>query len=325
MYHVYNVIKYLTGDEYYDKDLIDDIEKTFEDCKKGYLNDAIYKFYIALNNFIYQRRNDAITFANVMMSDGYPLEYKTIIEYYALPFRFARNPIAEKILIEKMCDIKDLRLDQAIMGLIGTNNKELFNSNPKFLERMNFFFNFEPISFESIGKSQRIGWIEPMPQDPNQIIYEYINVMNNPRDPKYGKKIGNYGELLFYEYLKSITPNTNHVLWVSKTLGDGFGYDIAVYNPVENKIYLYEVKTTANESSFYDTSLNQFESRICNLLRDYPDHEYHIIKILLGNEIRMLDINDKTTEVSNLYKPDEKYKVLRSPNTELNTYMTVKN
>ena len=131
--------------------------------------------------------------------------------------------------------------------------------------------------------------------------------------------------MLFYEYLRSIAKDPNTVLWVSKTLGDGFGYDIALYNPAENKIYLYEVKTTSVEEFFNDTTLNQFESRICNLLKDKPDHEYHIIKILVGNEVRMIDINDKTQEVSNLCNSVETYKVLKNTNTTLNTYMTIKN
>ena len=127
-------------------------------------------------------------------------------------------------------------------------------------------------------------------------------------------------------FVQSIDASlSDRVIHLSVEQGDGFGYDIALYNPAENKIYLYEVKTTSVEEFFNDTTLNQFESRICNLLKDKPDHEYHIIKILVGNEVRMIDINDKTQEVSNLCNSVETYKVLKNTNTTLNTYMTIKN
>ena len=325
MYHAYNVIKYLTGDFYSASTLEEDIKQTVKDYRSGKQNDAMYKFYYAVNNFIYQHQQECYRFAAIVMDDRYPNEYQSILEYYNMPFRYSRDPLADKMILEEMCNTENLTLDQAIMGLIGNYNFELYNGNRDFLDRINFIFNYQPLTWNDLGKSQRVGWLERMPSDPNQIVQEYNQVLSNPMDPSYSKKIGNYGEYMFNSYLQANYTENNHIIWVSKDVGDGFGYDFAVLDLAENKVYLYEVKTTTKDEYFADTQLNEYESRICNLTRDYPDTDYHVIKILLGNDVRMIDIDDKKETVTNLYKLDDSYKVLKKSANFLNSYLTIEN
>ena len=49
------------------------------------------------------------------------------------------------------------------------------------------------------------------------------------------------------------------------------------------------------------------------------------IKILLGNDVRMVDIDDKSETVTNLYTTAESYKVLKRSANFLNSYMTIEN
>ena len=325
MYHAYNVIKYLTGDYYNISTIYDDIKQTFEDINSGKHNIALDKFHFALNQYLNYRYTECINFAKILMLDGYPNEYLQIMQYYNLPFKNSRDPKAEKLLFSSLMNYPDIGLDYVIMGLLGYYEYEKFNGNQEFLNRMYFFFHFQPLSFEDLNKSQRVGWIDKMPSDQNQIIQEYNQVLANPADPKFAKKVGNYGELMFYKYLKDNIHDKAQLIWVSKDIGDGFGYDIAVYDSLYNKLYLYEVKTTTKDEYFVETSLNEYESRICNLMRDHDDTEYHIIKILLGNEVRMIDINDKDETVSNLYQQEENYKVLKKSDNFLNSYMAIEN
>ena len=325
MYHAYNVIKYITGDFYNASSIEEDIRLTVKDYKNGKQNDAMYKFFVAVSNFIYQHQQECYRFAAVVMNDRYPNEFHSILEYYNMPFRYSRNPLADKVILEEMCNTENLSLDQAIMGLIGNYNYEQYNGNQEFLNRINFIFNFQPLTWSDLGKSQRVGWMEKMPSDPNQIVAEYNQVLANPMDPTYAKKVGNYGEYMFNSYLQGNYNNNYQIIWVSKDVGDGFGYDFAVLDLINNKLDLYEVKTTTKDEYFVETQLNEYESRICNLTRDYEDTDYHIIKILLGNDVRMVDIDDKSETVTNLYTTNESYKVLKRSANFLNSYMTIEN
>ena len=325
MYHAYNVIKFLTGDIFQESTLIDDIKKTVDELKKGKDNVAIQKFRSAFTIYVQKMQQEAIRFATILMYDGFPYEYQDIKQRYFMPFRFSKNPIADKLLFQTMFEMEEVKIDQLIIGLIGNYNYEYFNGNQIFLDRMNYFFNYDPIAFEDIGKRQRVGWIERIPLSGDVIVNEFNETMNKTNGVKNSKKIGNYGEYLFYQYLLNNYDYSKEVMWISRDLGDGFGYDIAVYDRIENRIILYEVKTTTNEESFNNTDLDDYESRICNNYRDRDDTEYHVIKILVGSELRMIDIDDKNETVTDLLENKNNYKVLRKTNSVLNNYMIIKN
>ena len=304
MYYVANVIKYLRGDSYDEGTLISDIEETFKALKTKPFNNLFRDFYTQFNKFITRRRDEAYKFANIMMTDGFPYEYQNILEYYALPFRTSRNPIADKMIIEGVCNIKDLRLDQAIMSLLYDIEPNRFNRNQEFLNRMNFFFNYDPISFESIGNSQRLGRIGYMPEDPNQMISDYNWYKENKESPYALNIIGNYGEYMFYQYLLSIIRPEEYVMWVSHDLGDGFGYDIAVYNSLENKLYMYEIKSTDDPTKFENIYLSEHEKRVSNAVRENPQEEYHVVRLCLEQPFQMVDINDKSGNIKDITEPN---------------------
>lgn len=72
------------------------------------------------------------------------------------------------------------------------------------------------------------------------------------------KMTGDFGELFVLEYekvkVRSYGLKTKKVKWVSKTLGDGLGYDILSYDKDGNELFI-EVKTTCGniDSEFYIT------------------------------------------------------------------------
>ena len=286
----------------------------------------MYKFYNAYSLYIMLKQKRAIDFANILMSDGYPYEYHSLMEYYYLPFRYSPNPMADKLIIEMMNGIEDLRLDQAIMGLIGQEEFERFNGNQEFLYRMNDFFNAYPLSFEDIGRSQRLGWIdERISYNENDIINNFMYALSNPNHPKYKKIVGDYGELMFYKYLEFINQGHQHIMWVSRDLGDGYGYDFALYDRIKNVLDLYEVKTTTKEEYFYETELNEYESRICNLMADSPNTNYHVIKLLVGSQFRMIDITDKTNAARDIYNNKEAKLLKKDKKDNKNIYTIEKN
>lgn len=304
MYYVVNVIKYLKGDQYCESTLMDDIEETLKALKTKSFNNLFRDLFKYFNNFITDRRNEAYNFANIMMTDGFPYEYQNILEYYALPFRTSRNPMADKRIIEGLCNINDLRLDQAIMSLLYGIEPDRFNCNQEFLNRMNFFFNYDPISFESIGNGQRLGRLGYMPANPDQMVKDYIFYRENKNTPYALNIVGNYGEYMFYQYLLSIIRPEENIKWVSHDLGDGFGYDIAVYNSMENKLYMYEIKSTDDPIKFENIYLSEHEKRVSNAVRENPQEEYHVVRLCLEQPFQMVDINDKSGNIKDITEPN---------------------
>ena len=334
MYYVINVINYISGQTYDEKTILEDIDKTFDALysstsvksifysqpfrvvNPGKPNALLEDFCSKLGIYLQLLQNKVITFANCLAIDGYPWEYQDIMCYYNMPFRYSRNPMADKKIFQRLYRIEQIGIDQVIMYLLTGYQEEKFNRNQSFLNKLNYFFNGQGISFDSIGKSQHMGWLGYMPLSQQQIINDYLETKDNKDDPLHNKKIGNYGELMYYRYLQQHIPNTQQLMWVSNNLGDGFGYDIAVYDSIANKIYLYEVKATDNPKNFSSCSLEEYEARIRDIIEPHTDSEYHVIRIGLGDTIQMVDIDSKTSTVKDIMNPSR----VRVLNKNYNTY-----
>ena len=322
MYHVYNVIKFLQNDSFCDySTLMADIEQTGIDYFTCAPNDATTKLYSAFCNYLMNKQQEALYFAAALIDNSHPMEYRDVVCYYYLPFRNSKMPMADKRIIEIMLKIENLSIDQFIMDIIGNTYYEYYNGNRVFLDRLNWFFNDQHISFDNIGNTQKIGWKgDKIPFDENKIIMSYQEVINDPSNPNSNKKVGDYGELMLYKHLLQQANENFYVMWVSRDLGDGFGYDLATYSVPENKVRLYEVKTTSSISRFYNFDLSEYESRICNLFRSCDDTEYHVVRVYLGDKVKMIDIDDKTQEITNLDNEGPVKLLLRSTGTN-NKYL----
>ena len=91
----------------------------------------------------------------------------------------------------------------------------------------------------------------------NELIENWVDYI---QQNEINKELGDAGEEFICEYKRECIkkynlPDSKQVKWVSKDVGDGFGYDILSYDSQGNEIYI-EVKTTlGNEkSSFYITA-----------------------------------------------------------------------
>ena len=119
----------------------------------------------------------------------------------------------------------------------------------------------------------------------DDIIRSFIDYYNNKweyyNNPRLKEKIphiiGNYGELLFYKKLGQKYGYDN-VIWVSKEVGDGFGYDFLITG---EKLLALEVKTTANSNYFDNFIITNNEYNKYNSINN------------LGDENRYIDENDE--------------------------------
>ena len=301
MYYVVNVTKYLKGESYFKDTLYSDIDKTLEAFVKYCPNNLTQDCYSAFFTYYQLKQADAKRFADFMLINDIPYEYSNLLNHYYLPFRYSRDPIADKKIFTGMFNIfynmnhkEDLRMDEIIFILLGPYQDPCYSSK-EFVDRMYEFFIGGGIDFSSISNNYFcFGNIGYMPRSVEQIISDYQMYRNNKKIDNATSIVGNYGELMYYRYLQSINQLHQVIMWVSHDLGDGFGYDIAVYDAHNNKLIVNEVKATDNDNYFEHVSLTEHERNVANALRESPDTDYHIIRIGLGDKIQMVDINTKT-------------------------------
>ena len=311
MDYINNAINFIINQKFNEETIIEDIDKTFKDKYYSKNNELTDIFFEYLDLYLSLKREEVIRFANTINMKGIPSEYRSILEYYNMPFRYSKCPLADKKIFENITGLDDIGIDQVVFALLRGYHENEFNNNQDFINYINYFYNAQQITFNSIGKSQRMGWIGAMPLSVDDIIKDYLSIKNNKYDIDYNKKLGNYGELMFYRYLINNCCKGQQIMWVSRDLGDGFGYDIAVYDANINKLFLYEVKTTGRKEEIDNVSLNSFETRICNLFHTYEDTEYHIIRIYIGENIQIYDIDDKTSKIENIFNYNGKKSIDR--------------
>lgn len=98
------------------------------------------------------------------------------------------------------------------------------------------------------------------------------------------EKKGRVGEYFIYNWLKTQSGKTT---FVAKEYGNGFGYDILYNDPVNQKEYLVEVKSTTNSlerDSYF--SLTDNEVRVLNDTLTLPKSEFIIERVYI-------DLNQK--------------------------------
>ena len=315
MNYVYEVIKFMTNAPYLNDTIIENIDASFEALKAGKCNKLMMDFSNAVSLYVQMKVEDCKRFASFLLCNGYPIDYQIVNEHYYLPFRYSRNPLADKRLLEHVFGVDDLRMDQAVLGLLGMVYP--VNENQELLNRINFFFNGDsiyPVTFESINNAPRMGKLGHMPISSEQIIQEFMAVRNYPEHPDFNKLLGNYGELIMYSHLLNKYDDTQ-ILWVSRDLGDGFGYDIAVYEIEKNYCKLYEVKSSINNVGCSTITLTHNEQRTCDAANSYDNEEYHIVRIYIGDHIKMVDIDQKNGRTIDLMNPDKQKVLIKEQNS----------
>ena len=110
--------------------------------------------------------------------------------------------------------------------------------------------------------------------------------------------LGRYGELEIYNMLKGNLKPEEEIKWVSKDVGDLFGYDIIISNGITHEVRLIEVKTSYNNVRKLTLSLNEY-----NKLQESIKNGvvYEMYKVEYGND------EEKIFKVT--YDHDEYYAV----------------
>ena len=135
--------------------------------------------------------------------------------------------------------------------------------------------------------------------DENEILEQYKN-----------KKKGNIGEILSFETLNKFRINT---YFISKLLGDGYGYDIHTHN--YTKEGLIESKTTHNDindnNDYFTLSNNEYNVMLDTLEKENVNYYIYRVFIKLNKDYKINDFINYHT-ILPLYPINEK--LLKSDN-----------
>ena len=113
--------------------------------------------------------------------------------------------------------------------------------------------------------------------------------------------LGRYGELEIYNMLKGNLKPEEEIKWVSKDVGDLFGYDIIISNEITHEVRLIEVKTSYNNVRKLTLSLNEY-----NKLQESIKNGvvYEMYKVEYGNDeekiFKVTHYHDEDYAVENL-------------------------
>ena len=189
MDYINNAINFIINQKFNEETIIEDIDKTFKDKYYSKNNELTDIFFEYLDLYLSLKREEVIRFANTINMKGIPSEYRSILEYYNMPFRYSKCPLADKKIFENITGIDDIGIDQVVFALLRGYHENEFNNNQDFINYINYFYNAQQITFNSIGKSQRMGWIGAMPLSVDDIIKDYLSIKNNKYDIDYNKKL----------------------------------------------------------------------------------------------------------------------------------------
>ena len=288
-----NVIKYMNDDPYKLDTIEDDIIFTFNNLDNEEYSSDIVKFKKVFNEYIGKRTKECKLFAKKVLENHENVYMREIELYKYLPFRESRNPMMDKLLIESISHSDNLSLIHAIeLLVVKSDERELFSE--LLDERLYNFIVYEGIDFNDIKQAPRLSKLHEVPSFDDHIISTFYDAYNHPE--KYNENQmyfieGDFGELMLYNKLRYEKNDDEEIIWVSRDIGDGFGYDIAKYNHTTNHIDLYEVKNTISEDKFLDVELTKFESLIKGASSNYSNTTYHVIRVYSTDaRINMFDI-----------------------------------
>ena len=288
---VQNVINYLDGSDYDASTLFEDIDViTKYQINQIYYEgqEIVHRLYLQL---IETRTKEAVDFYNAIYKT-YPSKIMEKVSIYSTyPFKGSRDPKADRDLITKMLNIKfDNGTDEIISLISLLLHHGKVKIDPSFEDIIynivgNYGLPGGPLDIDSMKHAIYVGRLGNTPYPNNkEDAKDFFNNSNSRESTCY------YGEYLAMEYIMDHLVDGDIVIWVSKNLGDGYGYDILVHNPEKNRYIAYEVKAHILKEEFLDVDFDieltstentvRYDSQISD-----NNYEYHVIEVYINKEI----------------------------------------
>lgn len=125
--------------------------------------------------------------------------------------------------------------------------------------------------------------------------------IDNLIEEKRNSVLGRYGELEIYNMLRENLKPEEEIKWVSKDVGELFGYDIIISNVITGEVKLIEVKTSYNNGGELTLSLNEY-NKLQESIRNGIEYEMYKIEYVNGERklFKVIHNHDEYYTVENL-------------------------
>ena len=226
---------------------IDDveIEIALEQLKNDKNDIRINQLRSEIGKLLYKRSLEVKNYIDIINCNKYDYYHRKIYGFYHLPFKDTNIEIEKKLFSILFNDSRILEyLDYLFLAFFSL----LKIDDRKSIDNLRTFLFQEGINYNTY-KSTIITPMNMYPDDKE--LYSNWN--------EYYDK---YGEFLTCKIESLENPNTD-VIWVSKYVGDGFGYDILSKKPIEvkttiNKNNRFRMELTSNEWKQFNTDINTY-------------------------------------------------------------------
>lgn len=233
------------------------IDLAMDTLKKYQDNEHVNLLREELSKHFYKRYVEVEFFLNTIMYKDKTIIENDILAYKFFPFMDAIVEV-EKEIISKVKDISyDLPIDELFGFFISKKDK---NEKTLSENELRAFLYYHSISYEMLSKIQNGLQVHEYPSD-KEIVSNFMNI--NTFKEK-ANIIGDYAELKVMideqEFLRvnNRLDLANRIIWVSRYIGDIFGYDILSFDLDGNPKFI-EVKGTLYGNPYvFELSQNEF-------------------------------------------------------------------
>lgn len=227
-----------------------------------------------------------------------PPELKKVLMCEKLPFRTKTKDMVRYNLIQDYLE----RVLYTTHSSCIYDNIKYYNAVPeRNIQYVRGYFEYNGID---LNNKKSIGDIfcnygNPY-KDPDGIKSDFEKIDNLIED-KRNSALGRYGELEIYNMLKENLKLEEEIKWVSKDVGDLFGYDIIISNVITGEVRLIEVKTSYNNGGELTLSLNEY-NKLQESIRNGIEYEMYKVEYVNGERklFKVTHDHDEYYTVENL-------------------------
>lgn len=253
-----------------------------EVCKQNKTDSNVNYLQQLLSKRIEKRINEVKMFNKILSNNDLSYMEQKLYAFKYLPFKDSNIEIEKNIFAILLNNPSIIEYyDSLISSLsICDNRQDMIQLSNQIRD----FIYWEQIGYDNFKTGKLLSPIHEYPSD-KEIINRFRNISDYPEEKNI--IIGQYSEMICYynEIHKLYNLNrqdlAQRVIWVSKEVGDGFGYDIFSFNLQSNHQKLLEVKGTTKADNEYNFELSANEYRtLSNIelrMNDNKDKMYDYI------------------------------------------------
>ena len=232
-----------------------------------------------------------------LINNNIEYQLNIVILFSYLPFRDSKNMFDEIRELSKYKNYKECDYFSFILRTYYEYNPNNINIAFEKLKSFVDKVKFNPLNFNTdwrLGNNTKL-----ITTDFNTSMQEFIDTYNLQTDER-KQKVGQFAEHLVYKRYIEDTENYK-VLWISKELGDGFGYDMIVHDLKNDKYIMIEVKGV---TSRIEAILSKNESETFYKIKNNNlNEDYHIVIVPLSYYNGNIDY-----DIINVYYENENLK-----------------